>query len=115
MGEGVIMYNEIICRENLIRNIEAIRYKDGLSQCKMAEEIDMSPHSYRRLANNEMNLHASFVLLNLCVKWNVDLLELMGIEDYRFDVARKVRYLDSDQLEALDKLLDCLLREKEEV
>lgn len=106
------MYNEIICRENLIRNIEAIRYKDGLSQCRMAEEIDMSTHSYRRLANNEMNLHASFVLLNLCVKWNVDLLELMGIEDYRFDVSRKVRHLTNDQLHVIDSLVDLLLKEK---
>lgn len=105
------MYNEVICRENLVSNIEKLRASEGLSQCKMAEIIDMSQHSYRRLAANEMNLHASFVLLNLCLHWNVDLLEIMGVSDYRFDVARKVRKLDEKHLRQIEAIVDMMASE----
>lgn len=108
------MYNEILCKENFVSNIEKLRYESELSQAKFAETIAMSTHSYRRLENREMNLHASYVLLNLYVKYNVDILELMGISDYRFDVARKVRYLTREQLEAVDKLLDCMIEKRED-
>lgn len=102
--------NEML--DNFRRNIEIERKKKGYTQQEMADRIEMSLSSYRRMIAGDMNLTASIVIKNLYFETGLCLHELMEVNDPYLNVLKKIRKLSSEQMQFVDYIIDRELKKE---
>jgi len=93
---------------NFVENLEKERCAAGLTQCQMAEKLDMSVSGYKKLISGEttkIDLYTAYRLCTFTGKWLFEFCE--GTADTMLkSIALRLRYLSPYQLCFLSSVID---------
>ena len=100
--------NEIVFLERFVKNLEIERVSLGFSQKEMADWLDMSVSTYKRVVNGETGVKGLYTLAVLYYLTGKFCFEFVEVSDDLLDLVSKLKELPTEDLRVVDVLVERL-------
>lgn len=102
--------NEVVFLERYIKNLEIERVALGFSQREMAEWLDMSISTYKRVINGDTGVKGLYTMAVLYYLTGKFCFEFVEVHDELLDLIVKLRKLSADDIKVVTQLVDHLAK-----